>query len=99
MAIMESERQSSVLGTGGRGFIGRAVGKLLQRQRYSVISVDVTPSRDQVVCDVTDSAARERLFQRERVDAILHLAAIVPTAAQRQPLLADRLKVQARHTL
>lgn len=94
MAIMEGENPRSVMVTGGRGFIGRALGKLLQRQRYRVISVDVTPGSDEVVCDVTDSAALERLFQRERIDAVMHLAAILPTAAQRQPLLATRVNVQ-----
>lgn len=83
-----------VLVTGSRGFIGKTVGKLLQRQRYRVIPVDVTPSSDEVVCDVTDSAALERLFQGEHIDAIIHLAAILPTAAQRQPLLATRVNVQ-----
>ena len=91
---MEGEKPCSVLVTGGRGFIGKTVGKLLQRQRYRVIPVDVTPSSDEVVCDVTDSAALERLFQGEHIDAIIHLAAILPTAAQRQPLLATRVNVQ-----
>ena len=46
------------------------------------------------MCDVTDRAALERLFRTEPVDAIVHLAAILPTAAQRQPLLATRVNVQ-----
>ena len=74
MAIMEGEKPRSVLVTGGRGFIGRTLGKLLQRQRYRVIPVDMAPSSDDAVCDVTDSVALERLFQGERIDAIIHLA-------------------------
>jgi nucleoside-diphosphate-sugar epimerase len=95
MAVMDMENPGAVLITGGRGFIGRSLGKLLQRKRYRVISVDVTPSRDEVVCDVTDSAALNRLLQTERVDAIVHLAAVLPTAAGRQPLLATRVNVEA----
>jgi nucleoside-diphosphate-sugar epimerase len=94
MAIMDDEKPRSVLVTGGRGFIGRTLGKLLQRQRYRVISVDVTPSSDEVVCDVSDSGALKGLLQRESVDAIIHLAAILPTAAQQHPLLATRVNVQ-----
>ena len=94
MAIMEGEKRTSVLVTGGGGFIGRALRKLLQRQKYRVISVDVTPSSDEIVCDITDSAALEKLFQTECIEAIIHLAAILPTAAQRQPLLASRVNVQ-----
>jgi nucleoside-diphosphate-sugar epimerase len=97
MTTMESEKQGVVVVTGGRGFLGRSVGKLLQRQRYRAISVDtVTASQgaNEIVCDVTDITALRKLFQREDVDAIIHLAAILPTAAQRDPLLATRVNVQ-----
>ena len=92
---MDTENPGGVLITGGRGFIGRSLGKLLQRQRYRVISVDVTPSRDEVVRDVTDSAALKRLLQTESIDTIVHLAAVLPTAAARQPLMATRVNVEA----
>lgn len=97
MAIMEKEGQSWVMVTGGQGFLGRSIGKLLQRQRYRVISVDtVTASQgaNEIVCDVTDIAALRNLFQREPVEAVIHLAAILPTVAQRNPLLATRVNVQ-----
>jgi len=96
MAVMDGEKQSSVLVTGGRGFIGRSVVKLL-RQKHRVLSLDKAPANgnpDELACDVTDFAALENLFPRERVDAILHLAAVLPTAAQRDPLLATRVNVQ-----
>ena len=97
MTIMDGERQGSVLVTGGRGFIGRSVGKLLRRERYCVLSVDtVTASHDanEIVCDVTEITALRSLFQRENVEAIVHLAAILPTAAQRDPLLATQVNVE-----
>jgi len=96
-AIMRSKKRNSVMVTGGRGFIGRSLGKLLRRQRYRVISVDVTPvtaGADEILCDIGDLAELRNLFQRERVDRIVHLAAILPTAAQREPLLATRVNVQ-----
>ena len=95
---MDGEKQSSVLVTGGRGFIGRSVGKLLRRQRYRVLSVDtVTASHGagEIVCDVTDIAMLRNLFQLNHVEAIIHLAAVLPTAAQRDPLLATRVNVQS----
>ena len=98
---MDSEKRS-ILVTGGRGFIGRSLGKLLQRQRYRLISVDVTPVRagcDEILCDIEDLAELRKLFQRERLDAIVHLAAILPTAAQREPLLATRVNVQGSANL
>jgi nucleoside-diphosphate-sugar epimerase len=95
--IMDSQKPSSVMVTGARGFIGRSLGKLLQRQRCRLISVDVTPvtaGSDEILCDIEDLAELRKLFQREPVDAIVHLAAILPTAAQREPWLATRVNVQ-----
>ncbi len=88
--------QSSVLVTGGRGFIGRATAKALQEAGCRVISADVT-SRDaggEVACDVSDIAQVRNLFQREHLNAIVHLAAVLPTAAQKEPILATQVNVQ-----
>ncbi len=35
-----------------------------------------------------------RLFRRQRIDGIVHLAAVLPTAAQREPLLATKINIQ-----
>jgi len=97
MEVMETDKESCVLVTGGRGFIGKSVGKLLQRHGYRVISLDVVPANlgsGDIVCDVTDLAALERLFRRERIDGIVHLAAVLPTAAQREPLVATKVNIQ-----
>lgn len=83
--------------TGGRGFLGRSLGKLLQRQRYRLISLDVAPltaGSDEILCDIEDRAELRKLFELERIDAIVHLAAILPTAAQREPRLATGVNVQ-----
>jgi len=88
----------NVLVTGGRGFVGRSVGRLLRRHGYRVVSLDTTPvgpGTDEVECDITDPAAVQKRFRSERIGAIVHLAAILPTTAQREPLLATRVNVQA----
>jgi nucleoside-diphosphate-sugar epimerase len=95
---METMSRRAVLVTGGRGFIGRALQKLLHRNSYRVISLDMAPAgtdSNEVVCDVTDAASLERLFQREHVDAIVHLAAILPTAARREPFLTTQVNIQS----
>jgi len=97
MAVMDVENPGTVLITGGRGFVGRSLGKLLQRHTYRVISADVTPvnaGSDGTVCDITDVSQLSALVQRERFDAIVHLAAVLPTVAQREPLLATRVNIQ-----
>lgn len=95
---MEIEKNHCVLVTGTRGFIGQAVCKLLQREGYSVVAVDCrrdeqdAPGRE-IRCDISATAQVERVFAAERVDALVHLAAILPTAAQRDPLRATQVNV------
>src|SRR5579864_4227472 len=90
---------SRVLVTGGRGFIGRAVVKLLQDSGFGVVSLDVAPSvssparRHEVECDITDARQLQRVFEIESIGGIVHLAAILPTAAQREPALATEVNM------
>lgn len=98
---MDVSQNSSVMITGGRGFIGRAVGKLLRRAGYRVVSLDVSPrgaagdceSVREVMCDISDADQLRRAFELERIAAIIHLATILPTAAQRDPLRATQVNV------
>jgi len=97
---MDITKDKSVLVTGGRGFIGRAVVKLLRSAGYSVASLDHAPgvivsepvSKD-VVCDVADAAQLQRIFEERPIGGIIHLAAILPTMAQRQPMRATQVNV------
>jgi len=88
-----------VLVTGGRGFIGRAVVKLLQRSGCGVVSLDAAPgtsssaSRHEVECDLIDVKQLQRVFEIEPVGGIIDLAAILPTAALREPALATEVNV------
>src|SRR6202030_2539712 len=94
---------ASVLVAGGRGFIGRSVCALLEQEGYQVLSAD--QANDHVPhsnsarlhrnlqCDIADPAQVRTLFARESVDGIIHLASVLPTAAQRDPLLATRVNI------
>jgi nucleoside-diphosphate-sugar epimerase len=94
---------SSVLVTGGRGFIGRSVCALLEQEGYGVLCVDQAnnhvshldsaPSRPNLRCDIADAAQQQKLFATNQIDGIIHLAAVLPTAAQRDPLLATRVNI------
>lgn len=92
---MDTEK-TTVLVTGGRGFIGRAAVKALRGAEYRVISVDVTPcaSDGEFQCDIAEMEQVRSVFRRERVAVIVHLAAVLPTAAQREPLRATRVNMQ-----
>jgi nucleoside-diphosphate-sugar epimerase len=100
---MDTDETRCVLVTGGRGFLGRAVTKLLQRTGYEVVSLDVTPittcsgdpqNEGEVLCDLSDAGALRREFEARRIGGIVHLAAILPTAAQRDPVRATQVNVE-----
>jgi nucleoside-diphosphate-sugar epimerase len=96
-----AERSNTVLVTGGRGFVGRVVGKLLQREGYAVVSLDCSSlsgesapnSPVEVQCDIGDPAALQSVFEVHSIQTIVHLAAILPTAAQQEPLRATQINV------
>jgi UDP-glucose 4-epimerase len=98
---MDIHNNVSVLVTGGRGFIGRAVVKLLRGAGYRVSSLDqsgpaISPAEEglrEVVCDISDIDQLQRVFGAERFAGIIHLAAILPTVAQSEPLRATQVNV------
>jgi len=101
---MDTPQQASVVVTGGRGFIGRAVVKLLQRTGNRVISLDTgapeTARRNdgrvqEALCDITNTSQLQRVFETTRIDGIVHLAAVLPTTARREPGRATQVNIQA----
>ena len=94
-------KNQAVLVTGARGFIGQAVCKPLQREGYRVLALDqsraggepgTTPGGE-IQCDISDAARLRSVFEAERIEAIIHLAAILPTAAQREPVRATQVNI------
>lgn len=100
---METPDSNSVLVTGARGFIGRAVQRFLQRSGYSVLALDqpdaAAPGTGhfslgrEIGIDITDRDQLRSLFQARPIGAIVHLAAILPTVAQREPARATQVNV------
>jgi len=99
---MDAGKDRSVMVTGGRGFIGRAAGKLLQREGYRVVSMDQSApataendceSKREILCDISDADQVRRVFESERVGEVIHLAAVLPTAAQKDPVRATQVNV------
>jgi nucleoside-diphosphate-sugar epimerase len=94
----DGQKTSTVLVTGARGFIGRSVAKLLQRDGYRVLGSDRGDSAEsageQIAMDITDGEHLRRLFQGRAIAGIIHLAAILPTAAQGDPVGATEVNVR-----
>ena len=98
---MTAREKNSILVTGGRGFVGRPLVKLIQRSGFSVVSLDRAPiaeaveeGRKEIQCDLADEEQLRNLFERQRIRRIVHLAAILPTAVQRNPARAAEVNVQ-----
>jgi nucleoside-diphosphate-sugar epimerase len=97
---MEIKQQSSVLVTGANGFVGRAVTRLLERSVQRVVALDVNPetlpsseSATKVVCDISCKDDLAQIFEEHHIDRIVHLAAVLPTAAQKDPSRTTRVNV------
>lgn len=52
-----------------------------------------TPRILPVPCDISDPIQLQGVFEAKRIDAIIHLAAILPTRAQRDPQLATQVNL------
>lgn len=94
----DSQETSTVLVTGARGFIGRAVTKRLQHEGCRVLGLDRADSTEsvgeQIAMDITDGEQLRKLFQGRAIAGIIHLAAILPTAAQRDPVCTTEVNVR-----
>jgi UDP-glucose 4-epimerase len=100
---MDAAKNISILLTGAQGFIGRAVGKLLQREGFSVLALDQRPpaiersvrSERDVLLDIADVDRLRGIFQTTDIAGVIHLAAILPTIAQQEPVRATQVNVVA----
>ncbi|HUJ21635.1 MAG TPA: UDP-glucose 4-epimerase GalE [Bryobacteraceae bacterium] len=85
-------KRSSILVTGGAGYIGSHTAHLLLRQGYDVTVVDnlsrgyrhnVDPQRLRVL-DVSDTGGLCRLFAERTIDAVIHFAAYISVGESMQ---------------
>jgi nucleoside-diphosphate-sugar epimerase len=98
---VQKHGRNSVLVTGAEGFLGRALVRLLEHSGQRVIALDASepepsdrPSgATKVLCDITDRRELERVFCEHDIAKVVHLAAILPTAAQRDPVRATNVNV------
>ena len=84
---------SCVLVTGASGFIGRYTCIQLRRQGLEVIGVDRHTAEGTLACDLTDRGAVSALFHSHRFNAVIHLAAVLPSAAAADPFRATEVNI------
>jgi len=91
-----------VLLTGAAGFISRAVHRLLREMGTDCVAVDkhTSDSCDEncgaiLACDLTDTFSLNALFGSHDFDTIIHLAAVLPSAAAKDPIRATQVNIGA----
>jgi nucleoside-diphosphate-sugar epimerase len=96
----------NVLVTGGGGFIGRFLVEGLIDKGYSVVSIgrELSPFRDHpkltyYVADVSDVIAINKIFERHKPVAVIHLAALLADACENDPVLALRVNIDSTQYL
>jgi len=78
----------SILITGASGHIGSELCRVLRTQGRVILPIDVEPDRPRGVlpCDLTLKDNVSRLFQLYRIQAVIHLAGLLPSAYRSDPL-------------
>jgi nucleoside-diphosphate-sugar epimerase len=89
------KEQGTILVTGACGHIGRAVCHLLGEAHFPVLPVDLDPGRTRHVrvCDLRRKDELAQLFRVYPIRAVIHLAGILPSAVQLDPLGASDINI------
>jgi len=88
--MASDSKQGVVIVTGADGHIGREVCRLLKTSgtKFLATDVDLGEASDFVACDLSRKDDVARLFLSQPVRAVIHLAAILPSAFHSHPLAA-----------
>ena len=86
-----------ILVTGGNGFVGQAVCKVLASGGHEVLSISRRAYKSteyhSAIVDVTDKAGLEELFRSYQFSVVVHLAAMLNSGSRRDPPGAVRINV------
>jgi len=93
-----AQKGDSILVTGGEGFIGHHVRNALIKLGTNVVSVDCKfagyGGRKQCYeCDIRDSAKINEIFASHKITGVIHLASLLRTASERNPLAATQVNI------
>jgi len=88
--MASDSKQGVVIVTGADGHIGREVCRLLKTSgtKFLATDVDLGEASNFVACDLRRKDDVARLFLSQPVRAVIHLAAILPSAFRSHPLAA-----------
>ena len=85
---LADDDEGNVLVTGACGHVGHAVCEILRSTGRPILPVDVDrdATKDLVLCDLTSKSEVSRLFHAHSIRAVIHLAGVLPSAFQSDPL-------------
>jgi nucleoside-diphosphate-sugar epimerase len=93
----------TILVTGGSGFLGSEVCRMLVEAGHRVVDISVKTNHvsgvEGHVVDITDYPAIDSIIKNDRFDAIIHLAALLTTQSNQNPVSAFRVNVLGAHHL
>jgi UDP-glucose 4-epimerase len=86
MTSMDGE--GSILVTGACGHVGHTACEILRSTGHPILAVDVDAGlmKDVLLCDLTSTSEVSRLFDAHSVRTVIHLAGVLPSAFQSDPL-------------
>jgi len=86
----------AVLVTGACGHIGRELCRVLQNADRKILPVDLDPDPelDVLTCDLRSQSNVSRLFEAHPIRAVIHLAGILPSAFQADPLTGAEVNLR-----
>jgi threonine 3-dehydrogenase len=92
----------TILVTGANGEVGHGLLKKIKESKVNLITLDLNdldPNLSNYATtsykgSVTDRILVEKIFQKNKIDTIFHLAAILSTAGEKNPLLAHQVNVE-----
>jgi threonine 3-dehydrogenase len=95
--------QERILVTGGSGFLGKPVCEFLINMGFQVTDISLKktaiPSCHSIQADISKMDELESVFSAHKMDAIIHLAALLHTASWNNPAEAYRVNVQGSYNL
>ena len=88
----------SILVTGGEGFIGQHLRRVLANSGKNVVSVDsrsVSSGHGELCyeCDIREGARINEILASHKVGGIIHLASLLRTASERNPIAATQVNI------
>ncbi|HJW99500.1 MAG TPA: NAD(P)-dependent oxidoreductase [Terriglobales bacterium] len=92
---MKEHDPQKILVTGAAGFIGRATCAELRRQGAEFVGFDRIQTEDSEAVDLSDPNAAAQLFRSKSFGAVIHLAALLPSASAANPFHATQMNVCA----